>query len=78
MLRCLRKSQLGFGFGLLILLKTETRWIFRNLVFCKTELPPMTRENTEFGLVQFVLQDNNCLLSSQSCQLRIYYFIEDE
>ena len=34
---CLRKSQLGFGFGRLILPKTETQWVFRNLVFCKEE-----------------------------------------
>ena len=59
----LGKSQLGFGFGLLILPQTETRWIFRNLVFCKTQLPPKTREETEFGLAQFVLFKNNCLLA---------------
>ena len=50
-----RKSQLGFGFGLLILPKIETQSIFRNLVFCKAELPPKTREKTDFGLAQFVL-----------------------
>ena len=52
---CSRKSQLGFGLGLLILAKTETQWIFRNFVFCKAELPPKTREKTDYGLAQFVL-----------------------
>ena len=49
------KEPTRFGFGLLILPKTETQWIFRNLVFCnKPELPSKTRENAEFGLAQFV------------------------
>ena len=60
---CLRKSQLGFGFGLFILPKTETQWIFRNLAFFKAELPPKTREKTDFGLAQFVLLNNNCLFT---------------
>ena len=61
---CLRKSlALGFGSGLLILPKTETQWIFRNLVFCKAELPPKTREKTDFGLAQFVSFKNICLLA---------------
>ena len=34
---CLRKSQPGFGSGLLTLAKTETQWICRNLVFLKAE-----------------------------------------
>ena len=38
-LDCWRKSQLGFGFDLLILPKTETQWMFRNLDFCKAEIP---------------------------------------
>ena len=60
---CLRKSQLGFGFGLLILLKTKIQWIFRNLVICKAEFPPKTREKTDFALAQFVLLENNCLMA---------------
>ena len=32
-----RKSQLGFGFGLLIHPKTDTQWIIRNLFFCKAD-----------------------------------------
>ena len=63
MLGCLRKSQVGFGFGLLIVPKIETQWIFRNLVFFKTEFPPKTRERTDFGLAQSVLFKNNCLLA---------------
>ena len=35
--------------------KIETQWIFRNMVFCKSELPPKTREKPDFGLAQFVL-----------------------
>ena len=39
----LRKSQLGFDFGLLIPLWAETRWILRNLVSCKAELHLKTK-----------------------------------
>ena len=57
---CLRKGQLGFGFGLCIRPKPETQWILTNLVVCKDELPPKTREKTDFGLAQFVLSKHNC------------------
>ena len=57
---CLRKSQLGFGLGLLIFRKTEAQWIFRNVVMCKAELPPMTREKTDFVSTQ---SKNRCLLA---------------
>ena len=59
---CLRKTQLGFGFSLLILPKTENRWVFRYFVFCKAELPPKARERTDIGLAQFVVSKNLCLL----------------
>ena len=59
----LRKSQLGCGFGRLILPKTDAQWILLNFVSCKAELPPKTREKTDFGLAQFVFSKNNCLLA---------------
>ena len=34
-----------------------------NLAFCNADLPPKTGEKTDFGLAQFVLLRNNCLLA---------------
>ena len=41
---------------------TETLGILRIFIICEAELPSKTGEKTDFGLAQFVILKNNCLL----------------
>ena len=64
LLGCLRKSQLGFGFGLFIVPKTETQWIFRKFGLLQCRIAPKRPEERPILVWHsIVLLENSCLLA---------------